>query len=196
MRKVEPRTVAARIHERALSQSLLDGQTGILTLINEDRPLGEILGEICRVVEAQAQGMMVSILLLDDDRRHLVHGAGPSLPEDYNEAVNGLAIGEGIGSCGTAAVTGQPVIVADIAAHPFWALFRQLAYYKHGLRACWSTPIRAYDGTILGTFSIYYREPKTPSLHERKLIDFTIHLVSIAVNRQRQREQLASDSWP
>jgi GAF domain-containing protein len=174
------------------TESLLDGQKRILTMINEDRPLAETLDEICRLIDAQQEGILSSVLLLDDKGEHLLHGAGPHLPKDYCQAVHGLSIGVGMGSCGTAAASGKQVIVEDIATHPYWAEFKSLAYDTHGLAACWSTPIRAYDGKVIATFAIYHKWQKSPTLSERKLIDFTAHLVSMAANRARERDFLKS----
>jgi GAF domain-containing protein len=173
-------------------EGLLEGQKRILSLIGEDGPLEEVLEAICRLVDAQAEGMYSSILLLDETGEHLLQGAAPHLPEAYNKAVNGLTVGEGIGSCGTAAARGEQVIVEDIATHPYWAQFKAFAHDVHGLAACWSTPIRAYDGRVVATFAIYHNKPKAPTLKERKLIDFTSHLVAIAVNRARERAFLES----
>ncbi len=176
--------------ERERAKALLAGQNRILQLIHEDRPLPEILTTICTTLEAQVEGMLCSVLLLDEQGQRLLHGAAPGLPPDYCAAVHGLAIGPAVGSCGTAAFTGQPVLIEDIATHPSWAGIRELAVDKHGLRACWSTPIRSYEGQVVATFAMYYRVPKLPSLHERKLIDFSSHLVAIAVNRHRDRAEL------
>lgn len=171
-------------------RSLLDGQSRILAKINEDRPLAETLEAICRLIESQREGLLCSVLLLDDEGQHLLHGAAPSLPKEYCEAIHGISIGPAVGSCGTAAYTGQPCVVEDLAVHPNWAGFRELAYTKHGLRACWSTPIRSYEGRVLATFAMYYRAPRAPTLDERKLIDFTGHLVTIAINRHRELASL------
>ena len=172
------------------SKALLDGQKRILEMINEDRPLAEILTAICNVVEGQAEGMMTSVLLLDEKGERLLHGAAPSLPAGYNKAIHGISVGNGVGSCGTAAATGQPCIVEDISTHPNWAPFKALAHDTHGLAACWSTPIKSYDGRVVATFAIYHKTPKKPTLTERKLIDFSAHLVAIAVNRQHDLAQL------
>lgn len=169
---------------------MLAGQRKILEMINQDRPLRETLEAICLLIQSQGEGMLCSVLLLDGTGEHLLHGAAPSLPEDYCAAINGISTGPGVGSCGTAAYTAQPCLVEDIAAHPNWVAFRDLAYVKHGLRACWSTPIKSYDGSVLATFAMYYRTPKLPTLHERKLIDLTSHLVAIALNRHHERELL------
>jgi len=170
--------------------SLLAGQKKILEAINDDSPLPETLEAICRLIEAELPGALCSVLLLDEAGEHLLHGAAPSLPADYCKAIHGISIGQGVGSCGTAAHTGQPVFVDDITTHPYWAAFKGLAHGQHGLASCWSVPIRAYDGAVLATFAIYHREPKTPTAHERKLLDFTSHLVCIAVNRQRDLDRL------
>ena len=176
------------------TESLLDGQKRILTMINEDRPLAETLDAICRLIDAQQDGILSSVLLIDDKGEHLLHGAAPHLPEAYCEAVHGLNIGVGMGSCGTAAASGEQVIVEDIATHPYWAQFKSLAFDTHGLAACWSTPIRAYDGKVIATFAVYHKWPKSPTLGERKLIDFTAHLVSMAANRARERDFLKSQA--
>lgn len=184
-------TITSQIRQ---TESLLDGQKRILTMINEDRPLSETLDAICRLIDAQQDGILSSVLLLDDKGEHLLHGAAPHLPEAYSQAVHGLSIGVGQGSCGTAAARGEQVIVEDIATHPYWAQFKSLAYDTHGLAACWSTPIRSYDGRVIATFAIYHKWPKAPTLSERKLIDFTAHLVSMAANRARERDFLKSQA--
>jgi GAF domain-containing protein len=184
-------TITSQIRQ---TESLLDGQKRILTMINEDRPLAETLDAICRLIDAQQDGILSSVLLLDDKGEHLLHGAAPHLPEAYSQAVHGLSIGVGQGSCGTAAARGEQVIVEDIATHPYWAQFKSLAFETHGLAACWSTPIRAYDGKVIATFAVYHKQPKSPTLSERKLIDFTAHLVSMAANRARERDFLKSQA--
>jgi GAF domain-containing protein len=178
--------------DRRKAESLLDGQKRVLEMVNADAPLHKTLDEICRVVEGQSQGMLCSVLLLDEKGEHLLHGGAPSLPEAYCKAINGISIGPGVGSCGTAAYTGEPCIVEDITTHPNWAPFKSLAYETYGLAACWSVPIKAYDGRVIATFAIYHKTPKKPTLTERKLIDFSQHLVAIAINRHRELQQLRS----
>lgn len=170
---------------RSSTSSLLAGQKTILDMVNRDAPIAETLEAICRLIESELPGALCSVLLVDDVGEHLLHGAAPSLPEDYCKAIHGITIGPSVGSCGTAAHTGQPVIVEEIATHPYWKAFKGLAHDTHGLSSCWSTPIRSYDGAVVATFAIYHRTPLLPSAHARKLIDFTSHLVCIAVNRER-----------
>lgn len=178
--------------DRRKAALLLDGQKAILEMIRQDAPLHATLDAICRLVDEQADDLYSSILLVDESRTRLRHGAAPHLPDAYNAAIDGVAIGEGVGSCGTAAALGERVVVEDIASHPYWAPFKALAYDTHGLAACWSTPVHGYDGSVMATFALYHKVPKSPTLKERRLIDFATHLVVIAVNRARDRAELAA----
>ena len=124
--------------------------------------------------------MLGSILLLDPDGRHLRHGAAPSLPASYCEAIDGAEIGPCAGSCGTAAYQAAPVFVSDIASDPLWADFREIAL-AHGLRACWSTPIFGPAGKVIGTFAIYHRTPRSPTPHEVESIRLITEHVAQAI---------------
>src|SRR5207247_214322 len=124
---------------------LLRGQTHVLERIARGAPLPEGLDAIVTLIESAAPGMLCSILLLDREGRRLRHGAAPTLPATYNAAVDGLEIGPRAGSCGTAAFRGQAVVVRDVQVDPLWERYRALAA-PHGLRACWSTPIRSAAG--------------------------------------------------
>jgi signal transduction histidine kinase len=111
------------------------------------------------------------------------------LPRSYTEAIDGLAIGPGVGSCGTAAYRVKQVIVSDIATDPLWADFRELAL-AHSLRACWSTPMLSSDGRVLGTFAMYYRETRRPRPNEHDVIERITHLAAVAVERAQAEEAL------
>jgi PAS domain S-box-containing protein len=161
----------------------------VLGLIRAQAPLQKILEVLCTHIEKQHPGMLCSVLLLDADGAALRHGAAPSLPREYSDAVNGIRIGPCAGSCGTAAYRKEPVIVSDIATDPLWVDARQVAL-PHGLRACWSTPIASQDGKILGTFAIYYREPRTPDAEHRQLITHSTHLAGIAIEHDRAKSEL------
>lgn len=146
--------------------------------------LGPILDRYLRAVESAADSdLLTSILLLDGDGAHLVHGAAPSLPRDYCEAIDGLAIGPAVGSCGTAAYVGHSIFVTDIDKDPLWADFRDLALAA-GLRACWSTPIHK-DGRLLGTFAIYHRNPRAPNAAEMSAVNSISNHVADAIARWR-----------
>src|SRR4029077_629998 len=167
-----------------------DGQKRILELIIQGEPLANVLTVLCRTIEDLAQGeMLASVLLLDADGVHLRHGAAPSLPDDYNRAVDGLAIGPNVGSCGTAAYRHEPVFVSDIANDPLWAPFAELAL-SHNLRACWSSPILSSTAEVLGTFAMYYRQPRRPTPRDLRLVDIVTRTVAIAVEQSRAEQAL------
>ncbi|HKZ69838.1 MAG TPA: GAF domain-containing protein, partial [Anaerolineales bacterium] len=120
---------------------------------------------------------------VDASGKHLRPVLAPSLPIEFVDALDGLPIGPDEGSCGTAAYRKELVAVSDIEHDPLWIKYRDLAL-RHGLRACWSKSILATDGRVLGTFSMYYREPRTPDVYDLKLIDSAAYLASIAIERQ------------
>ena len=163
----------------------------VLAMVMAHAPLPEILETLCTNIEKHHKGLLCSVLLLDSDGKTLRHGAGPSLPKEYNQILDGIQIGACAGSCGTAAYRREAVIVSDIATDPLWADFRHLAL-PHGLRACWSTPIASQDGGILGTFAIYYREPRTPDASHLQLIAHATHLAAVAMEWDRARAELKS----
>lgn len=144
----------------------------------------EILTQTVLLVEQQGEGMLCSILLLDEERGALFTGAGPSLPDEYLKAIDGTLIGEQAGSCGAAAALKKPVIVENIATHPNWTPYRTFAL-PHGLLACWSSPIFASTGDVLGTFAMYYRSPRGPTGKEQEWVRAATHLVAIALERDR-----------
>lgn len=172
-------------------EALVEGQSQVLEKISHGMPLAQILEAIARWVEGQSRdGVLVSLQLLDAEGKHVLHGAAPSLPESYSSAIHGVAIGPAVGSCGTAAFTKRPVIVEDIASNPLWADYRELAL-SHGLRACWSTPLLASDGRVLGTFAMYYRQPRLPSADDYQLIRLVTRTATLAIEHQLADEERA-----
>jgi PAS domain S-box-containing protein len=176
------------VTERKRAEALRDGERGILEMIARDAPLEEILEKLVRVVEAQFAGLLCSVLLLDEDGQHVRHSAAPSLPEPYTKAIDGLCIGPKAGSCGTAMYRREPVVVTDILQDPLWEAYRDAAE-PYGLRACWSTPILAHSGKALGSFAMYYREPRSPSPAETRALEMATHLAGIAIERKLAREE-------
>jgi PAS domain S-box-containing protein len=177
------------VTERKRAEALRDGESRILEMIARDAPLEEILVKLVRVVEAQFAGLLCSVLLLDEDGQHVRHGAAPSLPEPYTKAIDGLPIGPKAGSCGTAMYRREPVVVTDILEDPLWEPYRAVAE-PYGLRACWSTPILAHSGKVLGSFAMYYREPRSPNPAETRALEMATHLAGIAIERKLTHEQL------
>jgi two-component system, cell cycle sensor histidine kinase and response regulator CckA len=167
--------------------SLLDET--VLAMIMAQAALPKILDTLCDAIEKRHPGLLCSVLLLDADGVTLRTGAAPSLPANYCAAIDGTRIGSDVGSCGTAVYRKQAVIVSDIASDPLWERYRGLAL-PHGLRACWSTPIAAQSGAVLGTFAVYYREPRTPEAQHLQSITHATNLAGIAIEHDRAKLQL------
>jgi PAS domain S-box-containing protein len=186
--------VSTDIDHRKRAEALLAGEKRILEMLARGDSLAHVLDELCRLVEQQTPDVLASILLLDGDR--LRHGAAPSLPKAYTDAIDGAVIGPTAGSCGTAAYRGQQVIVSDIATDPLWTDYRELAL-PHSLRACWSTPIRSSDGNVIATFAMYYRDPRSPSERDQDVIEQITHLAGIAIHRKLDEDRLrdSEDQW-
>jgi PAS domain S-box-containing protein len=173
---------------RRRADALLAGDLKILQMIAAGAPLPEVLQTLVRVVEEQADGMIGSILLLEDGVR-VRHAASVNLPAAFVQAIDGLEIGPDRGSCGTAAYRGETVIVEDIATDPLWAPYRGFTL-DLGLRACWSVPIKAHEGSVLGTFALYYSQPRRPSPELLELARHASHLAAVAIERHRRIEAL------
>ena len=177
-----PRTlpdITAQENEKAFQAE----QSRIHEMIAANAPLGEILTDLVLMIESQSPDMLCSVLLLSDDGNHIRHGAAPSLPEQYVKAVDGEPIGPKNGSCGTAMHRGKPVIVTDILTDPLWEDYRELASAS-GFRACWSTPILSKRGKVLGSFAMYYHEPRKPTGDEARLTNVATQLAAIAIEHQ------------
>ncbi len=178
------------VTEHKRSESLRIAHNEVLEQAILDQPLEKALEGLVRTVEEHSEsGILGSILLLDKSGKRLLHGAAPSLPEGYNQAINGIEIGPNVGSCGTAASTGKPVFVSDIATDPLWADFKDLAL-EHGLRACWSIPIRSGSGQILGTFAMYNREPRAPVDDDLQMVQLITQTAALVIERKHAEAAL------
>jgi PAS domain S-box-containing protein len=177
-------TERRRIEEREKARSR------VLFLMATDTPLREVLHAIVHGVEAQHPGALCSILLLDPESRRVHTGAAPSLPASFNAAIEGAEIGPQAGSCGTAMFTAQRVIVTDIASDPLWTDYRELAAAS-GLGSCWSEPIRAADGRVLGSFAIYHHAANVvPESDDLETITSAAYLAAIALERDAAKRSL------
>jgi len=181
--------------ERERTQRQLQMERRILELAASPSPLPQVLDALCLGVESLVPAGRCSVLLLAADGLHIQPGAAPNLPQDYCAALNGVAIGPAVGSCGTAMYRRQPVVVADIAADPLWQDHRGLAL-AHGLAACWSLPILSGGETperepmVLGAFAIYHHTPRTPADWEMEVARRACHLAAIAIGNRRAAAQL------
>jgi len=174
-----------RLADRQDAAAFDRAQFTVLEHIAAGRRLIDVLEEIVRLIERQGDGMLCSILLLDAPAGRVRHGAAPNLPPALVEGIEGALIGPHEGSCGAAAYSGEVVVIEDIGTHPNWARYRQLAL-PFGLRACWSSPIKASSrGDVLGTFAMYYSDPRSPTPRERSWVARATYLAAIAISRER-----------
>ncbi len=175
--------------------ALSPDERALLELTATGQSLPSVLEALAAFIEDHSDGAVwASILLLDREGRCLRHAAAPSLPSAYTDAIDGVAIGPDVGSCGTAAYHAKRVVVEDIATDPLWRDYKELAL-AHGLRACWSTPILSPAGDVLGTFALYRDEPHEPTQRERSLVEIATHLAAMAIERARADEDVrASDA--
>ena len=182
--------IAQDITEQRYNQALQTAQHQVLTLMTNGAPLTEVLLVLTQLLESQDEDAICSILLCDPSQNKLGSVIAPSLPDSYKQALqDGVPIGIGMGSCGTAAYQKQPVIAVDIATDPNWVDYRDFAR-MYGLRACLSMPILTQAGELLGTFAIFYRRPHTPSRQDWAWIEFAAPLAGIAIARQQAETAL------
>ncbi|HLA79397.1 MAG TPA: PAS domain S-box protein [Vicinamibacteria bacterium] len=170
--------------ERKHAEMQTANERAVLEALAKGDPLPELLTRLVLSYQQMFPGTLASVLLLDADGRHVRHGAAPSLPEAYWRAIDGAEIGEAAGSCGTAAYTRRTIVVSDIATDPLWRDYRDLAL-AHGLRACWSVPVMSSEDRVLGTFALYYREPRAPEPSELAAVERGGRLASVAIERHQ-----------
>ena len=179
------------VTERKRTETLLRGERKALEMATHDAPLGETLQVLVRTLEQCVDdGSMASILLVRDHK--LYCGAAPSLPAAYNAAIEGLAIGPDVGSCGTAAYTGELVIAKDLQTDPRWSAFRALAA-EHRLGSCWSLPLRSSRGAVVATFAVYTHEANEgPSLERLEIVKLLSTTAAIIIERHGEAEAKAA----
>ncbi|MEZ5990235.1 MAG: ATP-binding protein, partial [Planctomycetota bacterium] len=163
-------------------QRLLALQNRVLESIARGDGLSASLDLLTRLIEQSVAGALATVLLLDPVRRRLRLAAGPSIPPDLRPELDRLEPAVGMGSCGTAAATGEPAIVGDTATDERWALLRPMAE-RWGIRACWSLPLLSDDGEVLGTVAISFGAPRMPDRFEASLLESARHLAGIATKK-------------
>lgn len=178
---------AQRFHD------LVASQQRVHELIASGAPLKDVLAELVEGIERHDPSVIPCVVLLDRDSNTLHPGAGPSLPPHYLSAIDGVVIGPNVGACGSAAWSGQLTISDDIGEDPRWAPIRDFVL-DAGLRHCWSMPIKAPGGEVLGTLAFYGRRPRRPLPDHLTLLEDGARLAGIAIERHRALEQLIHDA--
>src|ERR1700730_3316928 len=179
------------IEDRKRAEALLAAEKRTLEMIASGACLADILERLCETVDAQASNIKSAVMLMDADGMHLRTAAGPRLAKGWIEAITPLEIGPTVGSCGSAAFMKQRVIVSDIATDPLWSNHRSRALSCGG-GAAWSQPLLSKNQDVLGTFGMYYTEPRTPSETDLRLIEGAGHIAVIAIEGERTKEAVRS----
>jgi formate hydrogenlyase transcriptional activator len=180
---------AGQASKLAHLESLLSAERRTLELISGGAGLTEILQDLCDAIDAQEGNCISAVMVMDADGMRLWPAAGARLPKGWIEAITPLKIGPSVGSCGTAAALRRRVIVSDIATDPLWVDNRDLAL-SYGLRAAWSQPLLSKNQQVLGTFGMYYAEPRTPSQTDLQLIEGASNIAVIAIEGERSHTAL------
>ncbi|WP_299403913.1 bifunctional diguanylate cyclase/phosphodiesterase [Acaryochloris sp. IP29b_bin.148] len=175
------------ITTRKKADAFNDKNAKILEMIATGKPAAEIYGEIALMYEARHPGLRCSMLELQDGQ--LMHGGAPSLPKAYCDAVHGLKNGPNVGSCGTSTYTGKRVLVENIATDPKWAKIKHVAL-PHGMRCCWSEPIKNSSGQVLGAFGMYYNYPALPNAAESNDLTSAARLAGIVMERDQAQKRI------
>ena len=184
-----PRMVGTHVDitERTQSEQFILSTSEILKMIATRVPASEIYDAIALLYESRHPGLRCSMLILVGDK--LRHGGAPSLPKEYCEAVDGLEYGPSVGSCGTATYHGERVLVEDIDTDPKWEKIKHVAL-PHGVRCCWSEPIKNSRGEVLGAFGMYYDHPALPNDSEANDLASAARLAGIIMEREKSEKEL------
>jgi formate hydrogenlyase transcriptional activator len=179
------------IEDRKSAESLLAGENLVLEMTAKGNSLESILEALCRVVEENASGCYCSVILIDPSGSKVEQAIAPSLPSSYNDRFPGVSVDREGGPCTEAARRKTQVIVSDVASDTQWDTYGwRTAALAHGLKSCWSTTIVASSGVVLGTFAIYWREPRSPTECDQKIIGQITHLAAVAIERKRNESAL------
>ncbi|MCB6183396.1 response regulator [Leeia sp. TBRC 13508] len=175
--------------ERKRAERLEQFRTEILEVLVDGLPLSDILTQIVIGIESLSPKSLCSVLLVDDSNATLKQAAAPSLPDFYNEAIDGISIGEHQGSCGSCAHSGVRTITPSIQDDPCWVDFAEVAS-RAGLKSCWSEPITDSGHKVIGTFAIYRREVGEPDQYDLQMIKQAATLAAIAIEHRRNEMAL------
>jgi len=156
--------------------------------------LGDTLTALCAAIDAQSPDITSTVLLADPDGKRLWPAAGPRVARGWREALSPAMIGPDMGSCGTAAFLKERVIISDVATDPRCSGVAPAqspdVAIAYGIRAAWSEPLVSKDNELLGTFALYYGDPRSPTGDDLRLIEEAAQLALIAIEADRSQAAL------
>jgi signal transduction histidine kinase len=177
------------ITERKLAENYLLDHNNVLESLVTGKPFQQIIDGLIQKVEKYGEGLLSSILILDKSKKFLTYGSAPSLPKEFIQNTSKVLLGPKEGSCGTAAFQKQTIVVENIALDPLWEKYRETPL-SCGLKACWSTPILDSEGNVLGTFAVYYAQPRRPRLEEMELVKTLANFAALAIQNHNVKNEL------
>ncbi|UQB43151.1 response regulator [Thiomicrospira microaerophila] len=187
-------TIAGDISALKKSEEEIVASNQILTMIAKRAKLSDTLDALCRFTEKMDDNILSSVLLVDPSNdKILLQGAAPSLPADYNALMEaGLPIAPNVGTCGTAAYTGQLAVAADIQQDPRWLPYTAFIdkTREHGLLACWSMPMISSHGVVMGSFANYCRKVGQPSSENLRILEWAVNVATMAVEKHYAEQAL------
>jgi len=154
----------------------------IFERIAADAPLSVVLGSIIALVESLGPDLWVGIARVDAATQRFVEMLGERVPAGWRQIEQSMPIDLRNGSSAAAVYLGRPVLVADIAADPFWQRHRAQAQAQ-GIRAAWALPITAARGRILGALTVYRAVQGAPGALELSLLTHAAQIAGIAIER-------------
>ncbi|MGQ7958332.1 PAS domain S-box protein [Pseudomonas sp. SP16.1] len=181
--------VAHDITRLVHNEAYAEDQRDILGMISTNQGLANILQAICQMAEAQDSGALCALQLMDRERRTLLLGAAPSLPEAYRRSHESLPSAAVDNPYASAAASRQLILIEDFAHEPRWPE-QHNRLRQHGLRACWVMPLLSHHGEVLGTFSIHHRAPCGPDSDQLQLMATAAQLAAIAIEREHDQQRL------
>ena len=171
------------ITDRVVNEQLLAAEAKALTALSLNMPLKSVLEEVLIGLESILPGAAASVWLVSADGKCLEIGAAPHLPAAFRDAHQSVAIGSEAAPCGVAAFGGKTMVVDDIASNPLlWARYRDSAL-AHGLRACWSIPLKSTDGAVIATFAAHYKQPRSSHPEELAWAHSAARVIGVAIQR-------------
>lgn len=162
----------------------------MLELVVREENLQVVLDSIVSGLEQINPAMFCLIALLDEKSKQLQIASAISLPDGFVKTLEGMKVGMGIGSLGTAVFTKQRVIIEDVNTHPYAAKKRDIAQ-QYGIGSSWAEPIIGSKGNVLGAFGIYHHGAQTPDEFDITLIEQSARLISIALERNESISKIA-----
>jgi PAS domain S-box-containing protein len=179
------------IDDRKRAETNLAREKQLLEMIASGRPLRDVLGALCEMVEEAGPGCYCDVHPIDVSGSSIEYSVAPSLPASYTDPIAGLSLNGDALPCAIAVRQRVQVVAEDMDTDPRWHDSSVRTHVlEHGLRSVWSTPICARNGRVLGTLCLYQRQPASPSPQHQNLIAHATHLASIAIERSRTEAAL------